>query len=85
MKVELDHKGLAEILKSAGVAKAVRSTAESVADAVNVDAEVEVNDYTTDRAASAVTVKDVRAMGWQARDGLLTRAAAAVGLEVKSK
>jgi hypothetical protein len=29
-----------------------------------------------------VVVKDVRAQGWQAADGVLTRAAAGVGLEV---
>jgi hypothetical protein len=43
-----------------------------------------VHGYTTDRGAASITVEDVRAMAWQARDGILTRAAGAVGLEVKA-
>lgn len=47
--------------------------------------EVVVDDYVTDRAASSVTIKDVRGKIYQTRDGLMTKAAAAVGLEVTER
>ncbi len=84
-----DSKGLGEVLKSAEVAAAIHLLAETTArNAANLhpDAEeVVVDDYTTDRAASSVTVRDVRAKGWQVKDGFLTKAAAAAGLEVTAK
>jgi len=44
-----------------------------------------VEAYTTDRGAASVMVKDGRARELQVREGLLTKAAAKVGLEVKAK
>lgn len=89
MDFELDRRGLATILRSQDVAEAVHQLAEEVATNVRnaePDAnDVVVDDYQTDRAASSVTVRDVRARVWQARDGLLTRAAANAGLEVRSR
>ena len=82
-KVELDIKGIGEILKSKEVADLMNSTAQKVAAAAGPDAEVER--YTTDRQAAAVVVKDRDAAGKQAKTGFLTRAAAAAGLEVKGK
>ena len=85
VQVKLDSAGISQVLHSAGVARAVHTKAEEIAGAVRSarpDADVVVDDYETDRAASSVTVRDVRARGWQNRDGLLTRAAAAAGLEV---
>lgn len=86
-QVRLDHAGIAEILKSSAMRDLVRDAAEQIAGDVHVDANdgVVVDEYTTDRAAASVTIRDPRAALWQARDGTLTRAAAAVGLEVKSK
>jgi hypothetical protein len=87
--VELDSAGIAQVLKSSEVAAAVHELAEQVAGTVRNQApdaeEVVVDDYTTDRAASSVTIKDARGRLWQARDGILTRAAAAQGLEVKER
>lgn len=86
---ELDHAGIAEILKSSGVRAVVSAAASSIASAVRSSEpeadDVVVDNYTTDRAAASVTVRDVRAKGWQAKNGLLTRAAASAGLEVRSR
>ena len=88
-KIDLDSAGIASVLKSGDVARLVHSAAESVAAGVRgrVDAEngVVVDDYTTDRAASSVTIRDVRGKLWQVRDGVLSSAAAAAGLEVKAR
>ncbi|WP_213452890.1 hypothetical protein [Rhizomonospora bruguierae] len=73
----LDHGGIAELLRSSGFAGAVNAVAKQVAAASGG----EMESYTTDRAAALVKVKADR----QARDGALTRAAAAVGLEVRQK
>lgn len=87
MEVRLDSKGIAEFLKSAELAHVIHDIAEQVAGNAQAvtDAEVGVDDYVTDRAASSVTILDPRGMEFQARDGLLTRAAAAAGLEVTAK
>lgn len=86
--LKLDHGGIAEILTSAPVAAAVREIADQVAAGVRSQkpgAEVVVDSYTTDRAAASVTIRDVRALLWQVRDGVLTRAASGVGLEVTER
>lgn len=85
---KLDHGGIAAVLKSAPVASAVRAIAEQVAGGVRSQkpgTDVVVDSYTTDRAAASVTIRDVRAQLWQVRDGVLTRAAAAAGLEVTER
>lgn len=80
--------GIQELLKSQPVRELVDAKAQEVA--ANVTAlvpsgtEVKVEPYTTDRAAAAVLIKDVRAMAWQAKRGTLTRAASAAGLEVRA-
>lgn len=74
-KIKLDHKGIAELLKSAEVRAPINALAHQVA-AISGG---EMESYTTDRAAAAVRVRADR----QARDGALTRAALAVGLEVR--
>lgn len=88
-EVELDSDGILEILNSSKVAGAIHDLAEQIAGtvtgAVPSDAEVVVDDYRTDRAASSVTIKDVRGRVWQVRDGVLTRAASAHGLEVRER
>lgn len=74
----LDRKGGAEVLKQFS-APSVNALAQQVANAAGEDAEVV--EYTTDRAAASVRVPAEQ----QAKDGVLTRAAAAAGLEVRSK
>lgn len=86
--IRLDRRGIRALLTDPDVARAVHDLAEDVADRVRTakpGAAVVVDDYETDRAATSVTIRDVRGLGWQVRDGLLTRAAAAVGLEVKER
>jgi len=80
--------GVAEMLKSAGFAAAVREHAEAIASNVRErrpEAEVVVDEYTYDRAAASVTVKHWRALQWQAEDGDLTQAAASRGLDVSAR
>lgn len=83
----LDTGGIGEILRSefADEIHELAASIASEAQSTHPDADVVVDDYTTDRSVSAVTVLDPRARMWQARDGLLTRAAGATGLQVHSK
>lgn len=87
--LRLDHAGIAGLLKSGPFQAAVHEIAEGIANDVRgqvpEDVEVVVDDYTTDRAASSVTIKDARGMLWQARDGVLTRAAGGSGVEVTER
>jgi len=84
-----DSNGIAEVLRSRGVRDAIHGLAERVAGRVRAllpaGTDVVVDDYTTDRAASAVTIRDMSGRLWQARDGVLTRAASAEGLEVRER
>lgn len=82
----LDHEGLAAVLKSAEVRALVDDVAAKVgADvrAAHPDADVVVESGTSDRARASVTIRDARGRLWQVRDGVLTRAAVAAGVEVK--
>lgn len=85
--VELDREGVAEVLHSPEVRQMVNEAADKIAAHVQgeipEDVPVEVRAYSTDREAATVAVPDRRAMGWQARDGILTRAASSIGAEVK--
>jgi hypothetical protein len=78
--------GLGEVLKS-NMRGPVSSAASGVAGNVNLgsvtDARVVVDDYTTDRAASSVTIAHPAGLRLQAKYGSLTRAAASAGLEVR--
>ncbi|WP_406157775.1 hypothetical protein [Streptomyces canus] len=84
----LDHRGVREILQGPEVRRAVDDVADAIAAHVRpqvpAGTRVSVHGYTTDRGAASVTIEDVRGMAWQARDGILTRAAGAVGLEVRA-
>lgn len=82
----LDHAGIAEFLKSDELGVAVAQLAQEIAD--NVDAQgapVVVDTYVTDRQAASVTIADASGALLQAQDGVLTRAAAAAGLEVRAR
>lgn len=85
----LDTGGVREILQSPEVRAMVDQAAAEIADRVRAGVRapeaVQVDAYTTDRQAAAVTIADRRGMAWQARDGVLTRAAAAIGAEVKAR
>lgn len=86
--VKLDRAGLGKILKSSDVKSAVHGVAKKIAAEVSSakpDADVVVDDYMTDRAASSVTIRDARGRIWQARDGVLTRAAGRGGLKVTAR
>lgn len=87
IQFRLDHQGIAQVLKSHGFAAAVKERAEAIAREVRArtDAEVVVDEYTTDRAAASVTIRDMRGRLLEVRDGILTRAAAATGLEVRRR
>lgn len=91
-RVRLDSRGLDAVLHSAPVRAAVNELAHAVANDVDAalpaDLEADtvvVDDYTTDRAAASVTIRDRRGRIWEARDGVLTRAAGAAGLEVRTR
>jgi hypothetical protein len=89
--VRLDHRGLGSVLKSGEMAEVVEGVADRVADNVasqgltteaGATVTAEVTGYTTDRAAAAVTIDGPWGLPMQARHGVLTKAAAAAGLEV---
>ncbi|MEV7212084.1 hypothetical protein AB0O31_03170 [Kitasatospora cineracea] len=86
---ELDSEGIREVLKSpevkAMVDEAAAAVAQHIQSEVRAGVTVEVRPYTTDREAATVVVPDIRAMAWQARDGIVTRAAASIGAEVKER
>ncbi|HNP58854.1 hypothetical protein [Gordonia sp. UBA7599] len=75
---KLDRKGGAEVLREM-VADQINELAKHIAAQAGPDAEVET--YATDRAAASVRVPADQ----QAKDGVLTRAAAAAGLEFRPK
>lgn len=95
--VKLSNAGMDDLAKSGAVQREVTSLAERVAANVraqNIRVEglpgdvalpVEVASYITDRARSGVTIAHAAGLAVQAKHGVLTKAAAAVGLEVKSK
>lgn len=76
---KLNYKGVGEVLKSPEVAMIMNEVAEAVGEEAGPDAEV--RGYTTDRNAASVSVPAEQ----QAADGLLTRAAAACGLQVRAE
>lgn len=75
---KLNRRGGSEVLKELA-AQQINAIAQQIAAQAGPDAEVD--EYTTDRAAAAVRVPAEQ----QAKDGALTRAAAAAGLEVRLK
>lgn len=86
-RLELDRAGIREILASQPFREMVDGAATDIAARVRArlpsGTAVTIRRYTTDRGAASVTVADVRGMAWQARDGILTRAAGESGIEVR--
>ncbi|MFF5703396.1 hypothetical protein ACFY7H_12945 [Streptomyces sp. NPDC012794] len=84
----LNSAGVREILQGSEVRTLIDGLASDVADNVRAlvppGTTIEVRAYTTDRGAATVVVANPQAMAWQARDGILTRAAGFAGLEVKA-
>lgn len=83
----LDRKGVGEILKTQftqQVSDLAEAIADNVRDIVDPGVDVEVEVFTTDRAEGSVAIADPDGLALQATDGALTRAAAAVGLEVRT-
>lgn len=84
MAFELNHQGAEEVLKKLArdeINALARKIADKAGDAAESDDAVVVDEYTTDRAAASVSVP----AHLQAKDGVLSRAAAAAGLEVRLK
>lgn len=75
---KLDRKGGSEVLKELA-ASTIHALGRQVASGAGDEAEVDF--YTTDRAAASVRVPAAQ----QAKNGALTRAASAAGLEVRAK
>lgn len=86
VKVELDRAGIGAVLRST-LRTLVNDAAHRVAANVKVASGVPVvmRPYTTDRAAASVTIQHRDGAAMQAKNGALTRAAAAAGLEVKRR
>jgi hypothetical protein len=91
-KIYLDTAGVAEVLKSAEVADEIEALAEDIRgiaeedpSVVAHDVPVEVEPYTTDRAAVGVTLQHPAGMGIEAKYGVLASAAGEIGLKVKRR
>ncbi|QLF84820.1 hypothetical protein SEA_BBQVALINDRA_10 [Gordonia phage BBQValindra] len=89
----LDRAGVGDILSSPEAHDLVNGLAGQMRDIIDDyvnddpddDIDVIVESYTSDRAAAAVTIAHPRGRQLQAEHGILTRAAAQVGLEVRSR
>jgi hypothetical protein len=84
---ELDRAGVGRILKSQDAAAMVARAAQKIASDAEASSgmPVDVDEYTTDRAAATVVIAHPGGMAEQAKHGTLTRAAAAIGAEVRSR
>lgn len=94
--VHLDHRAVEAVLKSAAMRQLVEDAAERVAENVreqghrvegipgDIELPVKVEVYETDRARASVLLAHPAGIADQAKNGTLSRAAAAAGLEVRS-
>lgn len=93
--LELDHDGIADLLKSDQIRALVAEAADAVAGNVEASGQMVNNgndplpvardSYTTDRAGESVTLAHPAGLAVQAKHGTLTQAAASAGLEVTEK
>ena len=83
-KVTLDRGGVAAILKGSASASMVNDAVGKIAANVDVPSggKVITDAYTTDRAAGVVILAHPLGAAIEAKHGLLTKAAAAAGVEV---
>lgn len=82
MTFKLNRRGAEDVLKKLArdeINALARRIANKAGDAAESDDAATVDEYTTDRAAASVSVP----AALQAKDGVLTRAAAELGLDVK--
>jgi hypothetical protein len=96
-KVRRNSRGIEQVAKSREVRAEVNKLAERVADAVraqgiyvegvpgDVPLPVEVVEQTTDRARAQVRIAHASGKAVQAKHGVLTKAAAQAGLDVKAR
>jgi hypothetical protein len=95
-KVKIDRAGVQAVLRSGDVADMVHGEAVNLASELRTDPAIlrntlatldgiKVDDYTTDRAASSVTITHASGVAIQAKHGSLTGAAERSGLEVKQR
>jgi hypothetical protein len=86
-RLVLDSRGIRAFLQSQEVHQMVNGATVDIKSRVRArlppGTPVNHREYTTDRGAASITVADVRGMAWQARDGVLTRAAGEIGVEVR--
>jgi hypothetical protein len=86
-RFELDRRGIREVLRSPEMHQMVNEAAAGIQQRVRAKlppaTPVRVERYSTDRGAAAVVIADPRGMSWQARDGVLTRSAGELGIEVR--
>lgn len=100
VRVELDHQGIGEIARSMKMQRLIEGLAERVAANVRaqgikvgdrdggpreIDLPVVVDSDVTDRARSVVKIKHPAGLAVQAKHGVLTKAAAAAGLQVRNE
>lgn len=88
VELRIDTAGIGEVLKSAEVGAVIDGLAADVAERVrsyDAEADANVSSYTFDRRAASVTFVHRNSADLEARDGVLTQAAAAVGLEVRRR
>jgi hypothetical protein len=87
-RLQLDRAGIREVLQSPEVRQMVNGAVIDIKSRVRArlppGTQVNHREYTTDRDAASITIADVRGMAWQARDGVLTRAAGEAGIEVRA-
>lgn len=92
--VRLDRGGIRAVLNSGDVGAAINGLAHQIASNVQAanqrvanddELPVVVDEYTTDRTAASVTLAHPAGLAVQAKHGLLTKAAASAGLEVKAR
>ncbi len=85
------HLDLDALLKDSAIAAEINDLAHRVAanashtTEAGVELPIVVDEYTTDRRAASVTIAHPAGLAAQAKHGVLTRAAAAAGLEVRAR
>ena len=92
MKVKLNSRAMAQMLKSDKVRKWLHTHADPVAASASLAPEVTRNhaavvteDNTTDRATVTVEIKHANGVGIEAKHGTLSRAASNAGLPMRNK